>query len=423
MVRGGSRRGAARLTKDKRKKQTVNGRGEQSPQPSKRFWRLLKNGDTWNEYHGAVALIGAIVGLAVEYGVPLEKLERLLTNPANAAAAHVRFQGNPTGRVKLATVRYWYERSGQQQLHEWNLDAHRQKLDEVQQLATTRTWPSFLEAPVGNPARVLKVKGSDARRVLAAHVRLARRSRGIDYPASRRRLAHEANVGDGVAERASKVLVALGVLQRRRPPGRVGAFTAANYRVMTDATALAEVLGNGSDELAELAWLECHPLWRQGSGVRFDVWAHVVAEDGCATVAGIATATGTAPATARRVVRNLEEYGLVERTLDGTIRSTSSTNHRNALDAVALECGAVERSRRQLERHEDERAQHVARVMRSPARFAEAMRRRVRAVVEALQARVVVNRATGEVVDVLPPDECELAQAGNRAHAPPGAVA
>ena len=97
------------------------------PRPPERFWRLLKQGDSWNEYHGdPVRLVGAVVGLAVDHGVSLAWLLRLLDNPANAAAEPVR-----SGRVKLATIRRWYERSGSTQQREWCRDAWRQQLLEL----------------------------------------------------------------------------------------------------------------------------------------------------------------------------------------------------------------------------------------------------------------------------------------------------
>lgn len=401
----------------------MHGTGEQSPQPSKRFWRLLKHGDSWREYAGTPALIGAIVGLAVEHGVSLRWLERLLTNPENAAAEHVKCAGNRSGRVSLATVRAWYERSSSQQQVAFNLDARREQLAELQQLATSSPWPTWLVVDEPDGKKPVRVLGRDARRVFAAHVELATKARGIDYPASRRKVAERANVSDATAYRATVALVRVGVLQHRRPPGDVGPFTASNYRIDASGEALCRVLGDGAGELveqAELASLERHAIWRYGTGVRFDVWACIVAEDGAATARAIVDATGAAPQTVRRVVRNLEQLGLVERCLDGTLRATSA-NHRAALDAAALATGAAERARRQLERHETERAEHVRRVLRSPRLFAAAMRRRVHAVVEAVRVRVVVNRATGEVVEQLASDDA--ASLSSRPNAPPGVVA
>lgn len=387
------------------------------PRPPERFWRLLKQGDSWNEYHGdPVRLVGAVVGLAVDHGVSLSWLLRLLDNPANAAAEPVR-----SGRVKLATIRRWYERSGSTQQREWCRDAWRQQLLELQQLATSSAWPAWIDYAAREDAPPVRVKGSDARRVLAAHVQLAIASNGIDYPASRRKVAELSNVGDASSQRATAVLVALGILRRRRAPGRVGPFSALNYRIEASGEALCKILaGDGDDELADLAALECHPLWRHGSGVRFDVWAHVVAGDGAATTASIATAANAQPATVRRTVANLVRLELVERTDDGTLRAL--TTDRAALDEAAEACGMADRSRRQVERHEADREAHVQHVLRSPRMFVEAMRRRVRAVVAAVEARLVVNRQTGEVITVsiereAPPTE--FVAGGDRQHAPP----
>jgi len=402
-------------------------RGTNQPQPPQRFWRLLKQGDSWGEYHDdPVRLIGAIVGVAVESGVSLQWLERLLQNPENAAAEHVRNARNIHGRVKLETVRAWYERTGTSPQRTWrsehDRDAWRLQLTELQQLATSSAWPAWIDFRQRDGERPVRVKGSDARRVFAAHVQLALASTGIDYPASRRKVAELANVGDTAAQRATAVLVALGILRRRRPPGIVGPFSATNYRVDASGAALCAIVAtdDACAELADLAALETHPIWRHGSGVRFDVWAHVVADDGRATVASIAAAAGCTTATVRRVLTKLAALELVARLDDGTFRALATD--RAALDAAALATGMADRSRRQLERHEADRAAHVEHVLRTPRLFVEAMRRRVRAVVEAAIERFVVNMETGEVVTVSvererPPQQ--VTATSDRQHAPP----
>jgi hypothetical protein len=406
----------------------VNESHTRKAKPSRRFWRLVKNGDSWNEYSGAVSLIGAIVGLAVEHGVSLPWLERILTNPANAAAAQVKSAGNRSGRVSLATVRTWYERSSAQQQTTFCLESRRQQLRELQQLATSSAWPTWLVVKAEPGKKPIRVFGRDARRAFAAHVELSLESRGIDYPASRRKVAEHANLGELTAQRATWALVRAGVLQHRKPPGEAGPFTAANYRIDASGAALCRVLGDGAGELvelAELASLERHPIWRYGSGVRFDVWACIVGDDGSATARSIADATGATPATVRRVIRNLEQLGLVERCDDATVRALSS-NHRSALDAAALATGAAERAQRQLERHESERAEHVRRVLRSPRMFAAAMRRRVQAVVMALRGLAASEPQQVNGMSRDAPEHASSEQSASMSahpNAPPGADA
>jgi len=396
---------------------------DSQPQPPSRFWQLVKHGDKWNEYHGdPVRLIGAIVGMAVDHGVALAWLERLLQNPDNAAAEYVRNAANPHARVKLADVRRWYENSSKGQRREWCSDERHEQLMELQQLATSSAWPMWLDYRANENTKPVRCKGSDVRRVLAAHVKLALQTKGIDHPASQRKVAELANVSDAAATRATAVLVALGILRRRRPPGDdMTAMTANYYRIDATGNALRKIVGDVSPELAELAPLECHPVWRFGSGCRFDVFAQIVVGDGLATVASIAAAVNITTATVRRSAAKLAKLGLVERLDDSTLRALT-VDHRAALDAAALATGNADRSRRQLERHEADRAALVQFVLRTPREFARAMRRNVRAVVAAVRERFTVNTETGEVIAVSvererPPQPATVGS--DRQHAPP----
>jgi len=389
------------------------------PQPPKRFWRLVKHGDTANEYgQSPPQIVGAIVGMAVEHGVSLAWLERLLTNPKNAAAAHVRTAGNPTGRVKLADVRRWYDRTASGTLQRFDLDEWHSQIRDLRDLATSSAWPAVIEYRPSPTAAVVRVKGGNARRVLAAHARHALESNGIDYPASDRKVAELANVGDVGSRKATAALVALGIVKRRQSPGRRDAFTATHYRLEVSGKSLRAIVGDVSPELADLAALETHPIWRHGSGVRFDVFAGIVAGEGLTTIESLdADLTASRP-TIRRVVANLERLQLVELLDDGTIRSTT-VDHRAALDAAALTTGMADRARRQLERHEADRAAHVETVLRQGGRFlAAALRRGLRAIV----ALCRVDEETGEVIRVSIEREYRPAavEAGsNRQHAPP----
>lgn len=399
------------------------GRTDSKPQLPKSLWRLVKHGDTFNEYgNDPVRIVGAIVGIAVEHGMPVAWVERLLTNPANRAAYYVRTAGNPDGRVKLADVRRWYERSGSAELRRFDLDEWRDELRELRELATSSAWPAWIEYKPAPDAAVVRVKGGNVRRVLAAHLRLSSdpSSSGIDYPASDRKVAELSNVGDVAARKATAALVALRVLSRRKPPGKRDAFTATHYRVDASGVALRRIVGDVSPELADLAALECHPIWRHGSGVRFDVWAQVVTCDGSATVASIADETTASRVTVRRVLAALERLQLVEGLDDGTVRPLT-VDHRAALDAAALESGMADRARRQLERHDADRAAHVETVVRKGGRMlAAAMRRGVSAVLAAM--REYVNLETGEIVAVSVEREQHPADVDvgtNRQHAPP----
>ena len=408
------------------------------PKVPKRLWRLLKRGDSWSEYGGdPVRLVGAIVGLAVDHGQTLEWLEQQLQNPGNAAAAHVRTarpsgKGNPRGRVRMEDVRRWYERSSDGQLRTWRQDgsdreAHRTCLVDLQQLATSSTWPMWLEHCPEDQAKAVRVKGSDARKVLAAHLTLAQAAQGVDYPASRRKVAELAGVSDSVAQRATGVLLALGIVRRRRPPGDrpSGPFLSCWYRADTSGRSLRAILSAELPtvpELVDLAQFERHPLWRFGSGCRFDVWAQIAAADGNATTASVAAATGVKRATVRRVVRNLARLGLVDRCDDYTLRAASA-DHRAALDAAALATGMADRARRQLERHEAERAAFLQGVLDKPRLLFAAMRRKVRAVMAAVRAGRVrfMDTETGEFVTVSAERErrpLQLLGIG-RPHAPP----
>ena len=395
------------------------GRTDSKPQAPKSFWRLLKHGDTFNEYgNDPVRIVGAIVGIAVEHGIGIAWLERRLTNPANRAAYYVRTAGNPDGRVKLADVRRWYERSGSAELRRFDVDVWRDELRNLLELSTSSVWPAWIEYKPAPDAAVVRVKGSNVRRVLAAHVALALESEGIHYPASDRKVAERSNVGDVGARKATAALVARQIIARRKPPGKRDAFTATNYRVDTSGKALRRIVGDVSPELADLAALECHPIWRHGSGVRFDVWAHIVAHDGLASTNTIAADTTASRPTIRRAVVNLERMQLVERLDDGTIRATS-VDHRAALDAAALESGMAERSRRQIERHEADRAAHVETVIRRGGRvLAAALRRGLRAVLN----RFTVDTETGEMVAAPPEREDpprDVDVGSHRQNAPP----
>ena len=391
------------------------------PNLSSRFWRLVKNGDTHSEYlDDPVKLIGAIVGLSVEQGVSLTWLERLLQNPANAAAAHVRSARNPSGRVKLADVRRWYERSSGGQQQQWDRDGWHAQLWELQQSATGMQWPMWFR--VERP----RLKGSDVRRVFAAHVQLARESSGIDYPASERKVAEVAQVSDPLARYATRYLVDAKVLRRRKAPKKDGPFTACWYRIDASGSALCRLLGDAQadPELAELAQLERHPAWRHGGVGRFDVWAQVVAGDGQATARSITDDIDAAPATVRRVLAKLAAAKLVERLDDGTYRVLSD-DHRAALDAAALHSGMVDRAQRQRERHEADRRAHVETVLRTPRLLAAALHRGVRRVVERFREACGVDPETGEVVAVPEQWAGQLQSIQSRvqqANAPPMAV-
>lgn len=391
------------------------------PKPPKRFWQLVKHGDTLGRFWGdEYRLICSIVGMATYYGVPLRTLEQLLTNPANAAASAVRTEGNPDGRVSLAEVRRQYARNASEAFDPFKLEEHHAKLLRLRDIATSSAWPNRLPYRAKKDAKVVQLAGRDLRRVYAAHLQAALASDGIDYPASSRYIVETSGVGKVTAQRCTDALESLHILRRADSPGRSGAFTAAYYRMEREGVKLAKLLDteNAIDELTDLAALELHPAWNRGPGITFASWAAIVALDGHATCASIAADTGQLVATVRVHVRNMIELGLVERLDDHTIRALT-VDHRAALDAVALQTGNADRARRVRERHEHDRALLTQWVLTRPAKLAEALRRGVRSVVAALKHRAVANRATGEVIAVALDRRSPPYVGGNRQHAPP----
>lgn len=395
----------------------------------RRYWRLLKHGDVQGEYLGDdTRLVGELVRCAVESGVPLERLLRGLEHRENAASAAFQSRTNPHGRVKTRDVQRWYDRDAASDRKQFDLAERRAELAAMRERITTSAWPAWIEYREPGTMRRQRASGENVRRVLVAHLDLSIAATGIDYPASHRKVSELANAGDTGVERATAALVALGIVRPRPAPGRRDALTAKHYRINTTASSLGRILpGRGSASSSDLGQFATHPAWQHGTGLRFDVWAQIVTMDGQATVTAVANALEVSRPTVRRVVARAAAVGLIERCDDHTLRPCSD-DHLAALDAVALDTGAAQRSANRLERHEHDRAAHAESIIRRGGRMLRAaIRRGSRMVREAIRSGLLVNRATGEIVtavssELLPPLR-DLAASIERAHAPPLAAA
>lgn len=362
------------------------------------YYRLLTAGDTENEYRGGAGLVGALVGIALQHGVGVEALLQHLRNPRNRAAYDVL----RSGRVREANVRAWYERSAAQQLQVFDPVEYRQQLAALRETATLGLWRGRYAVEL-EPGEVVNVNGSVLRRVLHAHIRLAFANPGIDYPASERAVAKTAHVSRPAAKRATHALVALGVVRRRRAPGKFGRGTAAWYRLETSGKQLEALLEETNAHGAgHLSAFECHAVFRHGNGLRFDVWAHIVAVPGI-DVREAAAATGANVRTVRRVFARLEKLGLIVRDHHGAAASSVARDDLEAaLDAAAETSGMAQRSERQAQQYEVDRAHHAVTILRAHgSRSRLALRHRRVKLLIANRGRARIDYETGEVLPAL----------------------
>lgn len=372
------------------------------------YWKFMRHGS--RRYVTPLQILGRAAQLAVDHGIGVEAFVGHVANPRNAACYAAYTDRDRHGRrsVRASKPRELYEKTEYQRKPTGGNAPSPEQIAEWAEYAMQARWRakvSYDRMEKGEKGEIRtvteRVTGTAVQTVYLAHLRLAtspQARRGV-YPASSRMLAELAGVQHKTAQRATRALIALGLVRMLDPTEakqHSALFSANRYSLKkAPETVLRETWTNVPRRegmvtplgyVSPPAWTRQHPAFRSQVGVAFDSWSVIVAMGGDATVSQVAKVLGKSPSTIRYQVAKQERFGLVHRDDDGRL---SATFDLAELDRVAVECGAVERVERQRALHAADRLVRADNIAKGKAR---------RDPTKALTHLGIVDRDTGEVV-------------------------
>lgn len=319
-------------------------RAMNAPLPS-RFFQLLYRGS--EDYPSSTQLIGAIIAIAVEYGLPAEILyTKFLQNEKYPAASDIIKRG----RVRKRSVLLWYERSAAGQRLEWDRNQYLVDIAALKETACGIWLPRY-------SFESTSIDGQILRRVYLAHLHAAQTNPGIDYPASVRFIAEQAGCTVGSSRKATDFLLANNIITRREPYGQRSLLTCNRYRLNTDYRCLESIIC--AAEMSPVAALADSPLWRVGSGLRFDVYEFIAANP-YTTIQQIIDSLGLSRRTVSYQVSRLIAQKLVQ--LDGRTLSITDDPERR-ISKAEIRTGMRDRAIKQQQAHDKHRAQQAFNIL------------------------------------------------------------
>ncbi|MFR9752190.1 hypothetical protein ACL02S_14305 [Nocardia sp. 004] len=317
--------------------------GSKQRELSASLWSLIKNGDTQGCYSGRSPMALAIASGLRRAGWNFSDFQGLMSDRRNAGGAkyHALEDGEGNENPDDFLVRTWEKAADQLSPEEIIAE-----IATVRAVVESAPWPGRT--------------GKTDQAVMFALCLLGTTSGTTAPTFGSRRIAEVAQIEDKTVRKALGRLVSAGWLVRVKASKEGDADT---YRFGPQVDKMTALIPSphivkkdkcGSSDQIDGERVLLHPLFRNGSALgkgTGQTWLILTGLRRSATAKELEEAGAGKRRTVDRHLKMLEKHGLAVKS--GTKWTASGDARR--LDELAIELGAVERSKRQLERHERNR--------------------------------------------------------------------